>query len=162
RLPLGRKNAFRYTRTASRQDAAGDPCPLVWHAGVDRRLTMRRGSLVISFVMLIGAAAAHAQTPPPTPPPIPPAPPAQAGQPPYTPPQPKKVEMPPPPPATAVAATVNGQPIAEIAVYRAFLHDPAQYNAENRKEMINHLVENTLVDQYLFQLKIEATPKEVE
>jgi parvulin-like peptidyl-prolyl isomerase len=145
---------------------------LVRHAGVDRRLTMRRGSFVISLAVLLGAAIAEAQTPPTTPPPpIPPTQPANGqpvnGQPANTPPgytgpAPKKVEMPPPPPATVVAASVNGQPIPEIAVYRAFLHDPAQYNAENRKEMINHLVENMLVDQYLFQLKIEATPKEVD
>jgi parvulin-like peptidyl-prolyl isomerase len=112
---------------------------------------------------LLGAAIAEAQTPPTTPPPpIPPTQPTPPTQPGYAAPVPKKIEMPPPPTATAVAATVNGQSIPEIAVYRAFLHDPAQYNAENRKEMINHLVENMLVDQYLFQLKIEATPKEVD
>lgn len=71
-------------------------------------------------------------------------------------------QPPPPPPATAVAANVNGQDIPELAVYRAFMHDYNSYNPENRKDLINHLVDNMLVDQYLSQLKIAVDQVEIE
>lgn len=103
--------------------------------------------VLISLSLLLPVAAASAQAPPPKTPPT----------------DPKAVaKLPPPPAATQIAATVNGQDIPEIAVYRAFLHDPASFNAENRKDLINHLVDNMLVDQYLSQLKIAVEPKEVE
>ena len=70
--------------------------------------------------------------------------------------------MPPPPPPTAIAATVNGQPIPELAVYRAFVHAPTKATPENRKDMLNYLVDNVLVDQYLYQLKIDAPAKLVD
>jgi parvulin-like peptidyl-prolyl isomerase len=105
---------------------------------------------VISIGLILTASLAVAQTPPP--------PPARELAPAFQ----KKAALPPPPPATAVAATVNGQPIPELAVYRAFLHEPAGYNAENRKEMLNHLIDNVLVDQYLYQLKVEAPQKLVD
>lgn len=73
-----------------------------------------------------------------------------------------KKPAPPPPPASAIAVTVNGQSIPEMAVYRAFLNDPASATPEGRREVINHLVDNMLVDQYLYQLKIAVDPKEVE
>jgi peptidyl-prolyl cis-trans isomerase C len=74
----------------------------------------------------------------------------------------KQIQAPPPPKATDIAANVNGQEIPEIAVYRAFMHDWATYNADNRKDLINHLVDNMLVDQYLSQLKIAVEPKEID
>jgi peptidyl-prolyl cis-trans isomerase C len=74
----------------------------------------------------------------------------------------KKAELPPPPADTAVAATVNGQPIPALAVYRAFIHEPSGYTPENRKEMLSHLIDNVLVDQYLYQLKIDAPQKLVD
>jgi parvulin-like peptidyl-prolyl isomerase len=115
---------------------------------------------LISIGLLLSASLAVAQTPP-VPPPMPPA--GQIPPPPATQvPPPKKAELPPPPAATAVAATVNGQPIPALAVYRAFLHEPAGYTEENKKEMLNHLIDNVLVDQYLFQLKIEAPAKSVD
>ncbi|MBX9677191.1 MAG: peptidylprolyl isomerase [Gemmataceae bacterium] len=78
-------------------------------------------------------------------------------------PPPKKVELPPPPPppaADAVAATVNGTPIPEIAVYRGMLRGPN--TPEARKEVVNYLVDNLIVDQYLVQLKIEPEAKEID
>jgi parvulin-like peptidyl-prolyl isomerase len=69
--------------------------------------------------------------------------------------------LPPPPPATAVAATVNGKPIAEVAVYRALRQVPPPKWPDARPEIINFLVENTLIDQYLEALKIPADPKEM-
>ena len=71
---------------------------------------------MISIGLLLTASLVVAQTPPP--------PPTQ-GQPTGL---QKKAELPPPPAATAVAATVNGQPIPKLAVYRAFIHEPAGYN----------------------------------
>jgi parvulin-like peptidyl-prolyl isomerase len=63
----------------------------------------------------------------------------------------------PAPPAvspTAVAATVNGQPVMEIAVQRGLERVPADRRAEVRGELINYLADNILVDQYLAQMKI--------
>jgi parvulin-like peptidyl-prolyl isomerase len=107
---------------------------------------------IVSFVLFGLISSIPAQAPPPSPPPLQPATDPKA--------EPKR-QLPPPPPATAVAASVNGQDIPEMAVYRAFLHDPASFNAENRKDLINHLVDNVLVDQYLSQLKIEVKAEEV-
>jgi parvulin-like peptidyl-prolyl isomerase len=119
--------------------------------------------LLISLVMLSLALRGAAQAPPTKAPATQPTP----GQAPAVPANPtadaaKKPQLPPPPPANAVAANVNGQEIAELAVYRAFMHDPGNYNADNRKDLINHLVDNTLVDQYLSQLKIQVDLKEID
>jgi peptidyl-prolyl cis-trans isomerase C len=76
---------------------------------------------------------------------------------------PKKAELPPPPPpppADAVAATVNGAAIPEIAVYRGMLRGPM--TPEARTEVVNYLVDNLIVDQYLVQLKVEPEAKEVD
>jgi parvulin-like peptidyl-prolyl isomerase len=108
---------------------------------------------LISLGLMLSASLAVAQTPPPAPPGTPPTSPLAA---------PKKAELPPPPPATAVAATVNGQAIPALAVYRAFLHEPSGYTEENKKEMLNHLIDGILVDQYLYQLKIDAPAKAVD
>jgi peptidyl-prolyl cis-trans isomerase C len=137
-------------------------------------MALRARMLLISLVMMTSLCRAAAQAPPGQPlPPLPPpgqTPPGSPGQtfpapmPTATPQSdaPKKPQLPPPPPANAVAANVNGQDIPELAVYRAFMHDPGSYNADNRKDLINHLVDNVLVDQYLSQLKIQVDPKEVE
>ncbi|MFO0864383.1 MAG: peptidylprolyl isomerase [Gemmataceae bacterium] len=76
---------------------------------------------------------------------------------------PKKAELPPPPPpppADAVAATVNGTAIPELSVYRGMLRGPM--TPEARKEVVNYLVDNLIVDQYLVQLKVEPEAKEVD
>jgi parvulin-like peptidyl-prolyl isomerase len=112
-------------------------------------MAFRARMLMISLVILTPLVSAAAQAPPTTPPPT--NPPADV----------KKLEI-PRPAANAVAASVNGQEIPEMAVYRAFMHNPANFNAKNRKELINHLVDNMLVDQYLSQLKIQVDPKEIE
>lgn len=67
-----------------------------------------------------------------------------------------------PPPADAVAATVNGQPIPELAVFRGLLRVNPQYREQARKDVVNFLVDNAVVDQYLGQLQIKVEPKEVE
>ena len=107
-----------------------------------------------TVVALSLTSAAQAQTPPA------PAPAAQPAPPPPAPPPSTPQE--PPPPASAVAATVNGQPISEIAVYRALLRQPPARRAALRAEVINFLVENALVDQYLEQAKVTVDPKDVD
>jgi len=79
--------------------------------------------------------------------------------PPATPPAPAAVA---PPPATAVAATVNGQPILELAVYRALLRDDPAQREKLRTEVINFLVENALIDQYLDQQKVAVDAKDID
>jgi peptidyl-prolyl cis-trans isomerase C len=68
----------------------------------------------------------------------------------------------PPPPANAVAATVNGQAVSEVAVYRALKRVPPDKQTQARPEIIKFLIDNTLVDQYLFQQKVIVDPKVVE
>src|SRR5262245_28601031 len=70
--------------------------------------------------------------------------------------------VPPPPPADAVAATVNGQKISELAVYRAQIRDDRPDRDKVRKEILNFLIDNVLVDQYLTGLKIAVEKKEVD
>jgi peptidyl-prolyl cis-trans isomerase C len=67
----------------------------------------------------------------------------------------------PPPAANVIAATVNGQAIAEIAVYRGVLAEDRKNYELLRKEILDNLIENALIDQYLLHLKIEVTPNEV-
>jgi peptidyl-prolyl cis-trans isomerase C len=79
-------------------------------------------------------------------------------------------EPPPPapvnnaPPASAVAATVNGQEIPELAVFRALEAGkvPLEQRDEIRKDIIRFLADNALVDQYLDQLKVDVGAKEVD
>jgi peptidyl-prolyl cis-trans isomerase C len=63
---------------------------------------------------------------------------------------------------TAVAGTVNGQPIPEIAVQRALKRVPAEKQTEARAEILKFLIDNALVDQYLAQMQISVDPKEIE
>jgi parvulin-like peptidyl-prolyl isomerase len=72
------------------------------------------------------------------------------------------VQPPPPPPRDAVAATVNGRPIYEIAVYRPLRSVPPAGREEARKEILNFLIDTAIVDQYLEALKVAVEPKEVE
>lgn len=55
------------------------------------------------------------------------------------------------PPGTA--ALVNGQAITESAVQRSLERIPPERRAAARPELINHLIDNMLVDQYLIQQK---------
>ncbi len=73
---------------------------------------------------------------------------------------PPKVE--PPPARELVAARVNGQAIPELAVYRGTLRVPPARRDEARKDVMNYLIDNTIVDQYLLQLKIQVDGKEVD
>ena len=46
--------------------------------------------------------------------------------------------------------------------WRALRQFPVEEHALARKEILNHLVENALIDQYLTLLKIEVSPAEVD
>ena len=67
-----------------------------------------------------------------------------------------------PAPAQETAATVNGQAIPESAVRRGLQRTPPARQAQARQAVLDFLVENALIDQYLAQLKVEADKKEVE
>lgn len=69
--------------------------------------------------------------------------------------------LPPPPPASAVAATVNAQPITELSVYRLRLRGP-QDSRETREDILNFLIETVLVDQFVAKFNLKVAPKEVE
>jgi len=112
----------------------------------------RRAVAVILGSAAASAALAQAPVPPP-PAPVPPAPVV-----PVTPPAAAKpVDRP-----TGVAATVNNQQIPEVAVWRALRQFPEAEHPIARKEILNHLVENILIDQYLNALKITVEQAEVD
>src|SRR5580658_10282707 len=101
--------------------------------------------VLLACVLLSSAGALAAQTPVPQPQPIP---------------QPKAS---PPPARDVIAARVNGQPLLELAVYRGLTRVHPERRDEARKDVLNYLVDNMIVDQYLLQfpgLKVEA--KEVD
>ena len=104
----------------------------------------RTGLAVLIFAVAV--AAAPAQDTVPAPKPLVPSLPAP----------------PPMPPAGAVAASVNGRDIPELAVYRALVPVPAEQRDKARPEIIKLLIENALIDQYLEQLQVVADPAAVE
>jgi peptidyl-prolyl cis-trans isomerase C len=67
-----------------------------------------------------------------------------------------------PPPANFVAATVNGWPISELAVFRAIAPQERKKYETRRKDILEHLIENALIDQYLLYLKIDVDVKEID
>lgn len=64
--------------------------------------------------------------------------------------------------APAVAATVNGQPVPESVVQRGLDAVPAAKRADIRRERLNALIDDLLIDQYLQQLMIVVDPAEVD
>jgi parvulin-like peptidyl-prolyl isomerase len=63
-----------------------------------------------------------------------------------------------PPPAAAV---VNGEAVAETAVQRALRNVPPEHQAKARQDIVNHLVDNLLIDQHL-RTKVQAPDTEVD
>lgn len=112
------------------------------------RLFTRRAAAVLAGSVL----AAHASAQAPATPPATVPPPAVAAV------EPAKPE----PRPTGVAAKVNGQEIPEVAVYRALRQFPQEEREIARKEILNHLIENYIIDQYLNALKMTAEPAEVD
>jgi peptidyl-prolyl cis-trans isomerase C len=60
----------------------------------------------------------------------------------------------------AVAARVNGQPIAEASVQRGLKRLPPARQLEARTEILDYLIANVLIDQYLLQRSIDVAPTE--
>jgi peptidyl-prolyl cis-trans isomerase C len=110
-----------------------------------RKLTRGVAALILGSAL---AATAAAQPPTGSAPPVVPA---------VTPPAPKPEVRP-----TGNAAVVNGQAIPEVAVYRALRQFPDAHKDMARKEIVSHLIENALIDQYLTALKVVVEDKEVE
>jgi peptidyl-prolyl cis-trans isomerase C len=73
--------------------------------------------------------------------------------------------VPPPvqaPAPTGNAATVNGQPVPEKAVQRALRRVPEDKRAEARPEILNYLIDNTLIDQEMAKQRVAVDKKEVD
>ncbi len=68
----------------------------------------------------------------------------------------------PVPAATGVAATVNGQPISEKAVQTALRGVPAERQTEARADILNHFIDNMLLEQHLLQLRADLPKEEVD
>jgi peptidyl-prolyl cis-trans isomerase C len=94
-------------------------------------------ALLLGIVILPAAAQQPAATPAPAAPPQPPAP-------------------------NVVAATVNGQAIPALAVFRALQNVPPVKHAEARVEIVNFLIENALLDQFLKSQNIAIDAKAVD
>lgn len=112
-----------------------------------RRLTRRAAAVLLGSAL---AATAVAQPPGPAPQPAAVPPPASVV------PAPQPQQRP-----TGVAAVVNGQQIPEVAVYRALRQFPPAHWEMARKEILNHLIEQALIDQYLSAIKIAVEEKDV-
>jgi peptidyl-prolyl cis-trans isomerase C len=81
------------------------------------------------------------------------------------PPTPQKEPVATPQPAArpaAVAATVNGQPVPEVAVQRGLKRVPPARQDEARPAILSYLIDNVLLDQYLIQLNVQVDAKEVD
>lgn len=114
-----------------------------------RRLSRGASALILGVTLSAAAAAQGPGTPPGTPPAPPVVPPVTPST---------KPEVRP----TGNAAMVNGQPIAEVAVYRALRQFPPAHQEMARKEIMAHLIENVLIDQYLTAIKVAVDEKEVD
>ncbi len=66
------------------------------------------------------------------------------------------------PAANAVAATVNGTPIPQAGLDRALERFSEADREKASKEILDFLIENALVDQYLIQMNISVDQKEVD
>jgi parvulin-like peptidyl-prolyl isomerase len=129
------------------------------------KLTRGAAALVLGSALAAAASAQPPGTPPASPPVTPPAapgsPPGAAavggGVVPTVTPAPRQEVIP-----TGNAATVNGHAIPEKAVYRALRQFPPQVQVEARKEIMAHLIDQALVDQYLTAIKVTVEDNEVE
>ena len=138
-----------------------------------RKLTRAAAALMLGTSLV---AAASAQPPAGTvPPPVGTPPTVPALTPPGLVPPPASIAPPavapkiePRPTGTAATVTTSlgaqpmTQPIPEVAVHRALRQFPESAKEMARKEIINHLVENTLIDHYLVAIKVNVEPKEVD
>ncbi|AWM39521.1 Foldase protein PrsA precursor [Gemmata obscuriglobus] len=128
------------------------------------RKSIRGVAALVLGSALTATAAAQPPQPPAGAPPVTPTAPvggpgaAMSGLAPSVTPTPKPPEVRP----TGNAAVVNGKPIPEVAVYRALRQFPEQHRDMARKEIMAHLIENALIDEYLTALKTTVDEKDVE
>lgn len=61
-----------------------------------------------------------------------------------------------------LAATVNGQPITEVAVQRGLKRVPPARQAEARADILDFLIDNALIDQYLARANVDVSAKDVD
>jgi peptidyl-prolyl cis-trans isomerase C len=66
------------------------------------------------------------------------------------------------PSASGIAATVNGQPITENAVQRGLKRVAADQQPQARTAILDFLIDNVLLDQYLAQHGVTVDKKEVD
>jgi len=124
-----------------------------------RKFTRGAAALVLGTALTATATGQAPIAPPAIPPMNPPA--AQPGGAPVVPlvtPAAPVAEVRP----TGTAATVNGLPIQEVEVYRLLRQLPRENWELARKEILAHLIEQAIIDQYLTAIKIVVDPKEVE
>jgi peptidyl-prolyl cis-trans isomerase C len=62
----------------------------------------------------------------------------------------------------AVAATVNGQPIPEVAIQRSLRTVPPDKHEQARPEILQFLIDNVLIQQFLAQQRLPVSDAEVE
>ena len=65
-------------------------------------------------------------------------------------------------PANTVLATVNGQPILEAALQRGLERVPPERQADARPELLNYLIDNAILDQYLLQFQVKVEKADVD
>ena len=123
-----------------------------------RKLTRGAAALLLGSALAASAVAQPPVTPPAAPPAAPPAMPPGTALVPSVTPMAKAPDVRP----TGTAAAVNGQAIPEVAVYRALRQFPEAHREMARKEIMSHLIENALIDQYLTALKVTVEEKDVE
>jgi peptidyl-prolyl cis-trans isomerase C len=63
---------------------------------------------------------------------------------------------------TGVAATVNGVVVAEAAVQRGLKQVPPEDHAKARPDILEYLIDNALIDQYLVAMKVAVDPADVD
>src|SRR5438552_7883878 len=63
---------------------------------------------------------------------------------------------------TGVAATVNGQPIPEVALQRGLKRVSPDKQAEARPEILDFLIDNVLIEQNLQQRGVNVDQKEID
>jgi peptidyl-prolyl cis-trans isomerase C len=121
--------------------------------------SINRAAAVLFLGAGFSALASGQAPPPPATPPVPP--PAQPGGAPVVPLVTPVTRAPETRPA-GTAATVNGQPIQEVEVYRQLRQLAPNTWEFARKEILAHLVEEQLIVQYLNAIKVTIDPKDVE
>jgi peptidyl-prolyl cis-trans isomerase C len=67
-----------------------------------------------------------------------------------------------PPARNIVAAKVNGDVIPELAIYRVMAKETGPDREQMRKDILNVLIGNLLIDQYLSQIKVTVDSSEIE